>query len=100
VLPNEDPDEYKRLLEQQMSQYAPSTTHEDFLVREMVAAQWKLARLQRIENQMLESITSPTDAFTRLERYRASIERTYMRAERELRASLKRKNSRNKRSSA
>src|SRR5205807_7962621 len=72
---------------------------------------WKLARLDRIEVAMFAVLESPDDSatmeaimaqafmekdtamgFARLDRYRASLERTYLRCARELRAARKEQN--------
>jgi len=100
VLPNEDRNLFTQLIEQFKLDWTPETTHEEFLVSEMAGAKWKLDRIQRIENDMFAALDDPTKAFTnkdnaagftRLERYRASLERTYHRAVRELRATQKEK---------
>src|SRR5437588_13050375 len=64
----------------------------------MTAARWKLDRLERMEIDMFAALDTPEKAFTdketaeafaRLDRYRANLERTYHRCARELRASRK-----------
>ena len=108
VLPSEDRSQFNALLQRYQSEHAPTTAHEEFLVSQMAGARWKLDRLERIENSMFAALESPgdpvtTDAlmaqafiekdtgngFARLERYRASLERTYHRCARELRATRK-----------
>jgi len=98
VLPTEDRNRFNALLEQNKSEWTPETTHQEFLVNQMAGAQWKLARLERMEVDMLAALDDPTKAFTeketaagftKLERYRAALERTYHRCVRELRASRK-----------
>ena len=80
----------------------------------MAGARWKLERLERIENAMFAALESPGDlattealmaqafmekdsgtGFDRLNRYRASLERTYHRCARELRATRKEQNEAN-----
>jgi hypothetical protein len=104
VLPNEDRSEYNALVEQYTSEIKPVTTHEEFLVGQMTGARWKLNRLERIETAMFAALENPVEAFTnkdtaagfaRLDRYRASLERTYHRCARELRASRKIQNEAN-----
>ena len=96
VLPNEDRNEFNALLERYESGIAPKTEHEKFLVAQMTGARWKLDRLERMETAMFAALENPSEAFTnketgsgfaRLDRYRASLERTYHRCARELRAS-------------
>ena len=98
VLPTEDRNQFNELLEQYKSDWTPVTTHDEFLVSEMTGAHWKLHRIQRLENDMFAALDDPTRAFSdketaagfaRLERYRASLERTYHRCLRELRATRK-----------
>ena len=100
VLPTEDRNQFNELLEQYKLEWAPETTHHQFLVSEMAGAHWKLDRIQRLENDMFAKLDDPSKAFAdkdtaagfaRLERYRASLERTYHRAARELRAIQKEK---------
>src|ERR1051326_2317766 len=108
VLPNEDRNQFNALLQHYQSDFAPETAHEEFLVGQMAAARWKLDRAERIENAMLAALESPCDpatneavmaqaflekdtgnGFARLDRYRGSLERTYRRCARELRATRK-----------
>jgi len=114
VLPHEDRDQFNALLERYNSEFEPLTTHEEFLVSQMTGARWKLNRLDRIEVAMFAALESPGDlattealmaqafiekdtgtAFARLDRYRASLERTYHRCARELRATRKEQNEAN-----
>ena len=98
VLPNKDRNEFNALLERNQSEWIAETAHQEFLVSQMTGAQWKLNRLARIETGMFAALDSPEKAFTdketaagftRLERYRAALERTYHRCARELRAEQK-----------
>ena len=98
VLPNEDRKEFNALLVSYQCDLVPETAHEEFLVKQIAGAHWKLDRLQGIETAMFaaleditQAMTNPETAiaFTRLERYRASLERTYHRCVRELRAARK-----------
>ena len=100
VLPTEDRNAFNQLVEISKCEWQAETTHQEFLVRQMVGAQWKLDRVQRIETEMMAALEDPSKAFTdkqtaegfnRLERYRASLERTYSRCARELRATQKEK---------
>jgi len=111
VLPHEDRDQFNALLERYQSDFAPATVHEEFLVTQMAGARWKLDRTERIEVAMFAALESPGDpattealmaqafmekdpgtGFARLDRYRASLERTYHRCARELRATRKEQN--------
>jgi len=64
VLPHEDRAEFNLLLEQHKSDFDPATAHEEFLVFQIVGAQWKLNRLQRIEVAMFAALESPGDPVT------------------------------------
>ena len=108
VLPHEDRSQFDALLARYTSEWTPVTAHQEFLVAQMTGARWKLQRLERIEVAMFAALESPGDAatteammaqgfldkdtsagFARLDRYRASLERTYHRCARELRAAQK-----------
>ena len=114
VLPYEDRDQFNSLLERYRSDFAPVTAPEEFLVAQMTGARWKLDRLERIEVAMFAALESPNDpatteaimaqafmekdtgnGFARLDRYRASLERTYHRCARELRATRREQNEAN-----
>jgi hypothetical protein len=98
VLPHEDRNQFDSLLEQYKSDFEPATAHEEFLVGQMAGARWKLDRAERIEVAMFAALESPPESFndaatteallaqafldkdtatgfTRLDRYRASLER-------------------------
>jgi len=111
VLPHEDRDQFNTMLERYNSEFEPLTTHEEFLVSQMTGARWKLDRLERIEVAMFAALESPGDpattealmaqafmeketgnGFARLDRYRASLERTYHRCARESPRHTKRTN--------
>lgn len=114
VLPHEDRSQFTLLLERYQSEFAPATAHEEFLVAQMAGARWKLDRAERIETAMFAALESPNDlattealmaqsfmdkdtanALARLDRYRASLECTYHRCARELRATRKEQNEAN-----
>ena len=98
VLPTENRDEFNALVAQYKIEHQATSTQREFLCFTMAGAQWKLNRLASIEVAMFNKLESPEKAFTdpetaaafaRLERYRASLERTYHRCARELRLSRK-----------
>jgi len=114
VLPHEDRNQFNALLGCYQFDFAPTTAHEQFLVCQMAGARWKLDRAESMEVAMfavLESSNVPatTEAlmaqaslgkdtatgFARLDRYRASLERTYHRCARELRATREKQNKAN-----
>ena len=105
VLAYENRDDYKKLLADYTDEYEPDTIHQNFLVSQLAGAQWRLNRIQRIENAAIDLIIGAPEELTdspdhkiaqrmldsggdplpRLERYRASVERSYHRAKKELR---------------
>jgi hypothetical protein len=109
VLSYENRDEFNTLVENYSTEFAPQTKHEEYLVSQMAGARWRLDRVQRIENAAVELILvgadettaspdhklaqrmldAPGDPLPRLERYRASIERSYHRAVKEFRMAEK-----------
>ena len=114
VLPHEDRNQFNALLERYHSDFAPATSHQEFLVVQMAGARWKLDRAERIETAMWAALESPGDlattealmaqafvdkdtasGFARLDRYRASLERTYHRCGRELRSTQGKQNEAN-----
>lgn len=99
VLKCEDRGQFEKMAERLKSELLPSGPHEEFLVSQMIAAQWRLQRLDRIEHAMHRALDGTEQAFpdkskitsfTRIERYRKSLERTYRRSANELRAGRKR----------
>ena len=101
VLPSEDRSQFNALLDLNKSEWMPETAHQQFLGEQMTGARWKLARLERMEVDMFAGLDDPAQAFTdketaagftKLQRYRAALERTYHRCIRELRTSRKEQN--------
>jgi len=105
VLAYENRADYEKLVDDYTTEYEPDTIHQNFLVSQLAGARWRLNRIQRIENAALDLIIagpgeltetpdhkiaqrmldSGGDPLPRLERYRASVERSYHRAIKELR---------------
>ncbi|MGA2186164.1 MAG: hypothetical protein ABSH47_24380 [Bryobacteraceae bacterium] len=98
VLPGEIQEEFDELVAEYYRTFAPTNTHECFLVEEIVQARWRLARARRLEAGIIEDMIAIREAvnadaamsaalyndtarpFTELQRYAASIERTGHRA--------------------
>ena len=98
VLPGETQEEFDDLIAEYYRTFAPTNTHERFLVEEIVQARWRLARARRLEAGIVEDMIAIREAvnadaamsaalyndtarpFTELQRYAASIERTAYRA--------------------
>lgn len=53
VVPGEDPEHYRRVMEALRVEYDPRTPLEAMLVERAAAGLWRLARLQRIEAELL-----------------------------------------------
>ena len=89
----EDPDEFLAYMQEYFSQHNPATMDEQFLVRQMAEAMWRLRRVQRLELPLFDTapLANPfTDAdhskeLLNLTRYQKSLESSYFRASRELR---------------
>src|SRR5579884_871349 len=93
VLPTEDRAQFNELVEKFKMDLKPRGFHQHILVGNMAAAHWKLQRIARIEIDMFAKLDDPAQAFNdketaaafaRLDRYRASLERSFHRCSREL----------------
>jgi hypothetical protein len=102
VLSNENQQEFDELVAEYHRTFAPTNTHEQFLVEEMVQSRWRLARIRRLEAALVEQMVGlgdPADAdsilaaallddtagpFKTLQRYAAAAERTGHRALKQL----------------
>ena len=111
VLPTEDPRDLEDLRSNIASEWKPQGDAETFLVDQMIAARWKLARLQRMEAEAIDEVleggcffddedeaehdaTSADrhlvhalgrrDIFDKLERYARTTERAYSKAVKDL----------------
>lgn len=106
VLACEDHAAFDTLVAGLISEFHPDGEHETFLVCQMAAARWRLARIRRIEtasfNLMLgdadpehpdtrlaQALLDHGDALSKLERYAAAAERSYYKAHQQLLASTK-----------
>ncbi len=98
VLDNEDPKEFKALLDQHVAQFQPNGDMEHQTVEEMAICQWKLRRLNLIETTLMDdhatewaeddttdqaianAFMSRSGPIAQLERYSARLTRQYQRA--------------------
>ena len=98
VLSNENQQEFDELIAEYHRSFAPTNTHEQFLVEEMVQSRWRLARIRRLEAALVQQMVGlgdPADSdailaaalfddtagpFKNLQRYAAATERSYYRA--------------------
>lgn len=102
VLPTENQADLDALASAITQEHRPSGDAEMFLVTQVIAARWKLARIERLEaeafNQILESkfgpvcpdrrvlneLAEPGNILDKLQRYSAAVERSIYKALREL----------------
>jgi hypothetical protein len=95
VLPCEDRDEYKQLLDSYLDEYCPATPTEHFFVTELAQAEWRIMRADAIEAELLNPGDDPTyaavaeyfrdsDALARLGRYAQAARRAYYKAHEKL----------------
>ncbi len=93
LIAGEDPAQYAAHLAAYKSQHKPATIDEQFLVKQMADATWRLNRVQRLEKPLFNNAPggSPfadplfSNELLKLARYQKSLESTYFRASRELR---------------
>ena len=89
LVAGEDPAQYAAHIAQYKTEHNPTTIDENFLVKQMADAMWRLNRVQRLETAIFDnaSITDPnfSNELLKLARYQKSLESTYFRASRELR---------------
>jgi hypothetical protein len=70
VLPTEDPDAYRRHLQQFLDEYAPATPTETQLVREIADTAWRLNRIPLLEAELLARASHPTPTFDIVDAHR------------------------------
>ena len=101
VIPGEDPAEYEALAAHYLDEYHPQSPSESFHVDAMLRADWQKRRLQRVEGDLYRSIIAESSNATliaallsdspaakllaRVQRQIAAFERTWYRANAELR---------------
>jgi hypothetical protein len=105
LLPGEDLAAFEQLVRDYRDEFKPRTAHELFLVNQMIQAQWRIGRIERLQAELLDKILNVPaasgktdegaiiaatgfahgDALDKLERYGRAAERAYFRANKELR---------------
>jgi hypothetical protein len=98
LLDNENQEEFDELIAEYHRTFKPANTHEQFLIEEMVQSRWRLARVRRLEAELIEDMVArrgfddadammvgafrndTAHALTALQRYAASIQRAAFRA--------------------
>jgi hypothetical protein len=96
--PKEDPAAYQAHLEKYEDDYGPDSETEQFIVRQIADAAWRLNRLARMEDDLMAMSANPFAEendnlllrLERLQRYRKSIEATFLRYRKEWREVLHR----------
>ena len=87
VLPGEDQQEFDHLLGSLEEDFPPQSSYEDLLIQKVAIAEWRLVRVQNVQNELhakdsagLETIA----AYDRLLQMEARLERASLRAYKEL----------------
>jgi hypothetical protein len=105
VLAHEDQDQFDQIQTVLRNDHQPENIHQNFLVNQMMKAQWQLARAERLETVAFELLAMPApdsgdpdirivnailasgrDALGAFKRYAAQAERSYYKAYREFAA--------------
>ncbi len=60
LIAGEDPEEYQTYMEDYFTQHNPATMDEQFLVRQMADAMWRLRRVQRLETPLFNNAPGRT----------------------------------------
>ena len=108
VLAHEDQDQFDQVHTILRNDHQPENMHQDFLVNQMMKAQWQLARAERLETVAFELLAMPApdsgdpdirivnailasgrDALSMFKRHAAQAERSYHKAYREFAAAKK-----------
>ncbi len=103
ILAHEDASEFQELLSQYRAEFKPRSSDENFMVEQMAQSRWTLARARRIESHLCNYLAGSDfpdgdpdaliaarleaqseGAFSIVQRYATSAERSYFRARREL----------------
>jgi len=101
VLSSESATGYEELLLEYQNEFHPDGPHESFLVSQMAESRWRMLRIGRLENRAIEQAletdqadpdaaileklrSGGADLFNLLGRYRASAEKSYYKAHKEL----------------
>ena len=91
LLESEDAEAYARHIAEYRANHMPQNEQQAFFVTQLTEAAWRLRRVRKFENGILNAdptlaIDTTLDKVCKLNRYEASIERSYYRAFRELQA--------------
>jgi len=87
VLPAEDRDEFLTFTERWLEELKPAAALEEFLAERIIGIAWRLRRVGQIEAGLLPSSEGlATQQLSRLNRYETSLERSFYRNLKELRA--------------
>jgi hypothetical protein len=94
LIPGEDPEEFEAHLQEYTALHKPATIDEEFLVKQMAGTMWRIQRLGRFEVAIYEKAPDANPfadpacsaELLTLNRYEKSLESSYFRSIRELRA--------------
>ena len=89
VIPGEDQDAYERLRNTLCEELEPMTLHEEFLVKQMADAMWRIDRLKGIETALYDQEEIDPDELDRISRWEVRMDNSYHRACKQLRAEQK-----------
>ena len=89
VIPGEDQAEYDRLHDGYAREFEPMTLHEEFLVKRMVDARWRLARLDGIETALYDEPEIDVAELDRISRWQVRLDNSYNKAAKQLQAGRK-----------
>ena len=80
LMPGEDAEAYNRLLYLIRRDFPGATEQEDFLIRQMADAQWRLQRLKGIELGLYEAEDIDSAELDRVSRWQVRMENSYYKA--------------------
>ena len=62
LLPHENAADYSKLHDAYTAEFSPASVHEEFLVKQMAQARWRLGRARRLETLLRADYASPAPA--------------------------------------
>ncbi len=88
LMPGEDPAEYNRLYDGMIEDYgvASLSRHEQFLIKQMADAHWRLERLKGIESALLNQDEIDSVELDRISRWQVRMENSFYKANKELKS--------------
>jgi hypothetical protein len=86
IMPHEDQDQYHKLYNSYCQEFPCTTPHEQFLVKQLTDAFWRLERLKGIETTLLDQDEVDPVELERIARWQTRMENSYYKAHKELEA--------------